>query len=103
MKIALHNELPCEAQVRELIDAMTGQASSLEAFEYETLRSGGKRLIAAYDQDRLVGLGKLAEEGISSGSAIEFAILPAYRGRQIETYMSKLLLAALPKTAVPAC
>ncbi|WP_159882715.1 hypothetical protein [Paenibacillus puerhi] len=99
MKIALHNELPCEAHVRQLIDALTGPASALQAFEYETLRGSSSRILAAYDRDRLIGLGKW-DEGCSEP---EFAILPAYRNREIETYMSKLLNAAPRKTAATVC
>ncbi|MEK8127027.1 hypothetical protein WMW72_03790 [Paenibacillus filicis] len=101
MKIALHNELPCEAHVRQLIEAMAGQGSPLQAFEYETLRSSAGRVIAAYDQERLVGLGRRKED-TAVGETMEFAILPAYRGREIETYMSKLLKAAVRQTAVQA-
>ncbi|MED4602133.1 hypothetical protein P9314_15700 [Paenibacillus validus] len=97
MKIALHNELPGEAQFRQWIDSMAGEADGFPVFEYETICQSG-RIIAAYDQERLVGLGRLSDN--NAASQMEFSILPEYRNREIEMYMRKLLPVASSKSSV---
>lgn len=96
MKIALHNELPEEAQFRQWMDTMAGEAEGLPVFEYETICKS-ERVIAAYDQERLIGLGMLTD---NAASHMEFSILPEYRNREIEMYMRKLLPVASSKTAI---
>ncbi|ALS23509.1 MULTISPECIES: GNAT family N-acetyltransferase [Paenibacillus] len=89
MKIALHNELPGEAQFQQLIDSVSAHSGQSGEFSYESY-SHSDRVIAAYDQGRLVGLGRLVD---ADQSRIEITVLPGYQGREIEGYMRKLLTA----------
>lgn len=87
MKITLHNELPGEAQFQQLIESVSANSDPCGTFEYETY-SHSNRVIAAYDQGQLVGLGCLVN---SDQHSIEITVLPGYKGREIEGYMRKLL------------
>ncbi|MBP1156813.1 MULTISPECIES: hypothetical protein [unclassified Paenibacillus] len=87
MKIALHNQLPGEEQFQQLIESVFAHSDQCGAFAYETY-SHSDRVIAAYDQEQLVGLGCLVN---SDQHSIEITVLPGYKGREIEGYMRKLL------------
>ncbi|WP_281885229.1 hypothetical protein [Paenibacillus sp. YYML68] len=89
MKIALHNELPGEAQYKQWLEAMKVEAAAELAFDYETL-SRCERVVAAYDDERLVGIGRSSEHTGAERSAA-CKVLPAYERREIERYMQKLL------------
>ncbi|MBU7318584.1 hypothetical protein [Paenibacillus oleatilyticus] len=89
MKIALHNELPGEAQFQQLIDSVSERTGERRPLAYEALCDGGP-VIAAYDQGVLVGLGRLVGDGIGQ-QAFECKIKPGYERREIEAYMRKLL------------
>lgn len=89
MKIALHNELPGEAQFQQLIDSVYAHSGQSGTSVYESY-SHSDRVIAAYDQGQLVGLGRLVD---SDQHSIEITVLPGYQGREIEGYMRKLLAA----------
>ncbi|TVY07671.1 hypothetical protein [Paenibacillus cremeus] len=89
MKIALHKELPAETQVQQLIDSITEPAEAgMSAHEICTSNAS---VIAAYDEERLVALGRLVD-GCTGPQAFKFAVLPDYKERQIERYMRKLLM-----------
>lgn len=89
MKIALHNELPGEAQFQQLINSVSAHTAQCGTSAYESYIHSD-RVIAAYDQDQLVGLGRLVA---SDHNHIEVTVLPDYKGREIEGYMRKLLAA----------
>lgn len=89
MKIALHNELPGEAQFQQLINSVSAHSGQSGNFSYESY-SHSDRVIAAYDQGQLVGLGRLVD---ADRNSIEITVLPGYQGREIEEYMRKLLTA----------
>ncbi|UUZ92964.1 hypothetical protein LJK87_48330 [Paenibacillus sp. P25] len=89
MKIALHNELPAEGQFRQLVESLSGQEGPAEVPGYETFCQC-KRVIAAYDQGRLVAIGGVADAcdcGVASG--FRFTVVPDYRSREIDAYMKK--------------
>jgi hypothetical protein len=54
----------------------------------------GTRFVAAYDQDRLIGVGCWAITRASDSAEIEMAVDPAYAGREISEPMRKLLVPA---------
>jgi hypothetical protein len=88
MKIALHNELPAPAQIQQLINSMSDTEFSTDASSYDTYMQSPK-VIAAYDQERLVAIGRLVVS--SDTPELEVTVLPSYRGREIEEHMRKLL------------
>lgn len=87
MKIALHNELPAPAQIQQLINSISDTEFSSDT-NCDTYMQSPK-VIAAYDQERLVALGRLVSK--DEAAELEVAVLPDYRGREIEEHMRKLL------------
>lgn len=105
MKIAFDYALPDHDKIRSLL-----AASGLEG-KWDTGRFLGGckdscRIVAAYDRERLVGLGKLARGGCDEigGSysygpedkseiegTLDIVVLPDYRNRDIMSIMFKLL------------
>jgi hypothetical protein len=89
MKILLQNELPAEAQIQQLIDTVTDCVMS-DSTAYEACCRSG-RVMAAYDDQRLVALGRLVD-GSTGPQQFQFTVLPDYKERDIDTYMRKLLM-----------
>ncbi|WP_165842292.1 GNAT family N-acetyltransferase [Paenibacillus xerothermodurans] len=88
MKIALDTALPDQQHYAELVASLNenGMESPLEYSHF--CRS--RYVLAAYDQDKLVGMG-MVEENNHAGAGYRMAVHPRYRGRDIEHYMRKLL------------
>ncbi|NOU91805.1 hypothetical protein GC093_00940 [Paenibacillus sp. LMG 31456] len=88
MKIALNNELPGLNEYRELLSSM--EDNSLDAGQQYEQFCNSRYVLAAYDQGRLVGIGRVAEES-EANQVCHITMLQNYRGRDVDTYMRKLL------------
>lgn len=89
MKIALHNELPAPEQFQRLIQSISESDVPADAAKYDIYKES-PHVIAAYDQEQLVALGRLVARG-EAASELEFAVSPNYKGREIEENMRRLL------------
>lgn len=91
MKIALDNAAPSQEAFQQMLSCM-GDGSGTDAdLQYEIYCSS-PYVIAAYDQGKLVGLGRVAARN-EAVSGCHIRVLEPYRGREIEEYMRKLLSA----------
>jgi hypothetical protein len=89
MKIALQNELPAPEQFQRLIQSISDTLVPADAAQYDAYKES-PHVIAAYDQEQLVALGRLVVRG-EADSELEFAVSPSYKGREIEENMRRLL------------
>ncbi|UJF34467.1 hypothetical protein [Paenibacillus hexagrammi] len=78
MKIAYVNEIPGDNQLQMFIQAYTNKFDIPDC----------KNVISVYDEQDLIGIGSMKED-------IEVHVLPAYRHREIEGNVCKLLKAEL--------
>ncbi|MCS7460800.1 hypothetical protein N0M98_11655 [Paenibacillus doosanensis] len=88
MIIALENEPPAQGQFEELLATVTEDGMNAGLL-YETYCQS-RYVVAAYDQGRLVGLGRVTDESGTCGE-YQITVLQDYQSRDIETYMRKLL------------
>jgi hypothetical protein len=92
MKIALDNELPGLTQCQELLSSINDEQLNADQLYAEYCKS--RYVVAAYDQGKLVGIGRIADE-CEAEQACQIALLQNYRGRDVDIYMRKLLAANL--------
>jgi hypothetical protein len=95
MIIAFDNTLPDKAKVAELF-AASGLSDNWDAGRFmQAAGSDNCRMIAAYDRQELVGVGRFVESGEADadGAQLMFDIVvkPDYRSRDIVGTMVKLL------------
>ncbi|MDF2960095.1 MAG: hypothetical protein K0S39_1830 [Paenibacillus sp.] len=88
MKIALDNELPGLNQYQELLSSIDDNV--VDAGQQYEAYCKSRYVLAAYDQGRLVGIGRVADES-ETDQACHITLLHHYEGRDIDTYMRKLL------------
>ncbi|TDG00427.1 hypothetical protein [Paenibacillus piri] len=88
MKIALDNVLPGLPEYQELLSSIDADGADAGQ-QYEAYRNS-RYVLAAYDQGRLVGIGRVADEG-EAGQACHITLHQNYRGRDVDLYMRKLL------------
>ncbi|MFH5185930.1 hypothetical protein ACHHV8_26625 [Paenibacillus sp. TAB 01] len=89
MKIALDNVAPTQDAFEQMLSCMKEGRGTDAALQYEVYCSS-PYVIAAYDQGKLVGLGRVAS-GDEAAGGCDIKVLDPYRGREIEDYMRKLL------------
>lgn len=65
----------------------------------EGLTGEGGCMIAAYDEDRLVGVGGIIGAGAAGMPSFQFVIDPEYQDRELKRNMEKLLV--FPKRKAP--
>jgi hypothetical protein len=93
IQIKLDNECPLQSDYQDLLASILAEDHDANVLQYETFCQSYS-IIAAYDQDKLVGLGRAVEhmDGSKSGSpAYELTVLQQYRNREVDSYMRKLL------------
>ncbi|WP_248930188.1 hypothetical protein [Paenibacillus hamazuiensis] len=90
MKIAYHNAVP-EPEVFDRFVHSIEETMHTDEFEYKAVCES-KHVVAAYDQDELVGIGVIAEAG-EDAAVMDVAVHSSYEKRQIEQYIMKLLKA----------
>jgi len=90
MKIALDNQLPGFKEYQELFFSVYDNAADAGQ-QYEDFCKS-RYVLAAYDQGKLVGVGRVADEHDAEQSC-HITLLHHYRGRDVDSYMRKLLAA----------
>lgn len=106
MKIAFDNALPDKAKVATLIEA-SGLAGHWDAGRFFDAYPERCRFVAVYDSDKLVGVGRIVDDGESGGAdcesvaedgegdgmngRLDIVVLPDYRERDIVGTIFKLL------------
>ncbi|MCR8636545.1 MULTISPECIES: hypothetical protein [Paenibacillus] len=90
MKIALDNELPGLNEYKQLLSSM--EDNSMDAGQQYEQYCNSRYVLAAYDQGRLVGIGRVADEN-EVNQTCHITMLQNYRVRDVDTYMRKLLFA----------
>ncbi|GAA3402499.1 hypothetical protein ACFFNY_04485 [Paenibacillus hodogayensis] len=93
MNIAFDDTLPEKAKVAALIEA-SGLTGQWDAGRFFGEAQEEYRVISAYDRDRLVGIGRILEEGRSEDegqSRFDIVVMPDYRHRDIVGTMFRLL------------
>ncbi len=94
MKIAFENSIPSQASYFRLFES-TGWNEVYrldEAQLYDAVRQSWFA-VSAYDQDELVGFGRIISDGVHHAFIVDLMVLPAYRNRGIGSNILKLLLA----------
>lgn len=89
MKIALDNVAPTQDAFQQMLSCMKEESGTDADLQYDIYCSS-PYVIAAYDQGKLVGVGRVAAEH-ETQNGCQIAVLNPYRGREIEDYMRKLL------------
>ncbi len=89
-----------------LVDALPGPDAYFALFEStgwnqeygltaEELRRAVSRswlVVSAYDEDRLIGTGRVVSDGVLHGLIVDVIVLPEYQGRGIGTLIMRRLL-----------
>jgi ribosomal protein S18 acetylase RimI-like enzyme len=91
MKIAYHNVKPTQQTFQQFVHMAGDAADSSKGMQYETV-CRSKYVIAAYDEEELVGLGTIIEAN-EREAIMDVAVHKSYRQRGIEQYIMKLLKA----------
>jgi hypothetical protein len=88
VKIAYEKKLPGHSEWMQLLDG-----TAVDGETYTRFIQYGPQVVAAYDGDRLVGLGGFQVKASDREGGEEWAVVihPSYARRDIEHYMKKLL------------
>ena len=88
MKISFERKIPDQASLHRLLDGTIAATNSYTRFMQED-----KEIVAAYDGDRLVGVGGFRKGADDAEAAAEWAVVihPSYVQRDIEHNMKKLV------------
>jgi GNAT superfamily N-acetyltransferase len=91
--IQYRNELPPAGQFWDLF-ATTGWNEKYKATpdELATANARSWYVISAYDDDLLVGFGRLLSDGVMHAMIYDLIVLPAYQGRGIGGQIMDLLI-----------
>jgi GNAT superfamily N-acetyltransferase len=93
IKIELDHNPPLQSDYQELLASIMEEDKEAKLVQYEDFCQSFN-VVAAYDQGRLVGLGRAAEQVRNSTNErlqCHITVLQQYRGRDIGSYMRKLL------------
>ncbi|SFL13347.1 hypothetical protein SAMN03159341_103406 [Paenibacillus sp. 1_12] len=90
IQIELDNKCPLQSDYQELLASILEENHNANVLQYETFCQSFN-IIAAYDQGKLVGLGRAVEQMDHPKPACDITILQQYRNREIDSYMRKLL------------
>ncbi|TBL71423.1 hypothetical protein [Paenibacillus thalictri] len=92
MKIAYQNEVPEQVMYQRFIGEIGEQNSDSGALQYASLCTS-QCVIAAYDQEDLIGIGTMKERDVQK-PLMDIAVSSSYRQREVEQNIKKLLKAA---------
>ena len=92
MKIAYQNEVPDQELFQRFVGAAGDQDVRFGDLQYDNV-CASEFVIAAYDQDELIGLGTI-EQRNAQGEVMDVAVSSSYRQREVEQYIRKLLKAS---------
>ncbi|NHN29280.1 GNAT family N-acetyltransferase [Paenibacillus agricola] len=93
IKIELEHKLPLQSDYQQLRASIMKEDQEANLIQYEDY-CHSFLVVAAYDQGRLVGLGraaKLVGDSPNEEQRYDIAVLQQYRGRDVGNYMRKLL------------
>lgn len=88
MKIALQAGAPDQQHLAAFMQDLVQGGIKAE----DPLPGAGNDVIAAYDDDKLVGLGGWISGGTAEQPKLQFYIAPGYEARMLPDHMKKLLL-----------
>lgn len=93
MQVIYNNELPRKDEYYALFET-TGWNEEYQ-FDQEQLYAATRQcwyLVSAYDQDRLVGFGRIISDGVLHALIVELIVLPEYKGKGIGSTILKKLV-----------